>query len=253
MFAVQTWVWYQSFHLTLNKKVNTSKSHEGEGSLCFSSPGVTTETFEHGYPADPLEVYCLPLQVLDVTSTRLKLTKLSGDRRHNRVLSDLWDRIKVGLSGESHRCVRETDKHHQVTKWITKPTKNKLSDRWRYCWHWMSLTCDRFLIALPQVDQVPQARVELIHHNLERTVTDWQVVESISKMKTKQLHTFCCTTTFYFRKHLQLLKVFFLQKKGLARIMQLAIFTGVGGRRDMHENKCKCFCFCSINTAMWGQ
>lgn len=116
----------------------------------------------------------------------MKLTEFSGDRRHDSILSDLGDCVEIGLSSEGHRCVgRQTNitvllagKSDSLKSFCEIYAKQQRLKEAQLCGlvachqflpcakvHVM-FTCDGFLIALPQVDQVPQTRVELLHHIL---------------------------------------------------------------------------------------
>lgn len=69
-------------------------------------------------------------------------------------------------------------------------------------------TCDCFLIALPKIDQVSQAWVELVHHNLD------------IKWRSQLYHHF--SSLFYSQTSLGVMKPIYSS----------------GWRKEMHENKC---------------
>lgn len=108
-------------------------------------------------------------------------------------------------------------------------------------------TCNGFLVALPEVDQVPEAWIQLIHHNLV------QRTEIKAYGANQQVQLFLPGTNYTFSfASLTNISNFFLEKikKGLADNNETheAIFVGVGGEEKYM--KTSALSFCSINTTM---
>lgn len=106
-----------------------------------------------------------------------KLTKLSGDQRGHGVLAHLRHGIKIGLSSQGHCCTgrentswRDSARRPCVGTFrrrrLQKQLRKRLLKSIITVINKSAITCDRLLVALAEVDQVLQARVELIHHNL---------------------------------------------------------------------------------------